>query len=342
MTAHVDRIGLDYVKKAIARPGQAQRIYRDGADTLLGFADAPENVTIAPALLGWAARLADAADRPAAVSDFLDQLQERVEAYRQVGSPYDDLGPVARQQEIHTERTPGLPRVSITPKSVNQWTRLGDQATIKWHPTEQDGRAQIKQSNTIAFWQGTKEESQAVTVDTAILDLPKDANPDGGPRPYAVITYGSDGAVASVKVDIGQRVTVVGSYVSVLVALNPPQADYPKGQVTVGASIGFFAAPSAAPVMCTEYLDNLGAAEVSVLVPRPSKATFLLPMQSNVLSGTATIEFLSLDGVLVQYATQWINSAQNVPIPLTADISFVRLTNTGTAANFRLPFQLSM
>jgi hypothetical protein len=343
MSAYIDQIAIGYIESAKQQPAQAVAIYRDAARTLAAHAAEANNAGLAPALLGWATRFAEAAERPATVIDFLDFLEERAEAYRQVGSPYDDMDVIARHAEIHEERTPGLPRVSITPKSVTMSTRLGDQATIKWDPTEADKLAGIKRTNTLVQWQGTKEESQAITIDTAILDQPQTENVTGGPRPYSIISFGADGAKVDVEADIGQRITVVGSYVGILVGMNPPRStDFTKGQITVGASIGFFAAPSVAPVICTRYIDNLDVG-VTQRIVRPTKAMYLQPMQSNLQSGTATLTFYALDGSVPQYVVDYINSAQNVPIPLTADIYFIDVTNTGGgAANFRLPFQLSL
>jgi len=168
------------------------------------------------------------------------------------------------------------------------------------------------------------------------------ANADNGPRPFIVVTFGAEGAKVDVKMDAGQRCTVVASYVGVVGSLNPPRTDFQKGQVDIGASIGFFAAPSVAPVICTEYIDDLADTFSSDLIPRPVKAMYLQPMQSLTLGGSAVITFYAADGTIPQYQVPWINGAQNVPIPLTADIAFIQVTNTGGGPRFRLPFQLSM
>lgn len=337
----------DVIGAAEANPSARTAIFRQAAVTLGEGARDPRNSRLAAALQRTADEFAAASERPDSISDFRDQLQESAQAYHEVGDPADDMAEFARLPEIHEDRTPGLPRVSIAPKSVTHATRLGDQATLKWEPTASDLAAGIRQQNTIAFWQGFKEEAQAVTVDVAILALPTAANGQGGPRPYGLVSYGSDGAIANVKFDVGfgTRFTVVGSYVSVLVGLNPPRDDFKQGQVTIGASLGFFAAPSRAPVMYTEYLGltNVPPGNVSGLIPRPAHAMMLLPMQSNLIGGTATIEFLALDGILPQYQINWVNSAQNIAIPITDDIAWLRVTNTGAdSQQFRLPFQLAL
>lgn len=347
MSRHVDQIAIGYIARALQNPASEKAIYREATRTLMGHASEPQNMEIAPDLIGWASRFHGASavsepGRPAVIIDFLDFLQERAEAYRQVGSPYDDMGFIAREREIHEERNPGLPRVSITPKSVHEGTRMGDRVTLKWAPTQADILAGIHAQSTLAQWQGFKEESQAVTIDTAVLDQPQSANAEDGPRPFVVVTFGSEGAKVDVKMDANQRCTVVASYVGVVAGLNPPRDDFQKGLVTVGASIGFFAAPSVAPVICTEYIDDLADTFSSRLIPRPVKSMYLQPMQSSTLGGAATIIFYAADGVIPQYQVPWINGAQNVPIPLTADIAFIQVTNLGGGPRFRLPFQLSM
>lgn len=341
----------DVIGTAIATPDRASTVFREAAQQLARRAAGATHAQDATALREASRMFMSAASRPDSISDFRDMLRETAESYQEVGEPQsDDMAVYARRREIHEERTPGLPRVSIAPKSVTEATRLGDVATLKWQPTKIDIENNIRQQNTIAFWQGHKEEAQSVTVDVGLLEMPTGVNGTGGPRPYGLVTYGSDGAKTDVKFDIafGTRFTVVGSYVSVLAALNPPRADFPQGQVTVAASLGFFAAPSLAPVMYTEYIDGLsnnpvGNANLSALIQRPAKAMVLLPMQSSLALGTATIEFYALDGILPQYVVNWTNSAQNQPIPLSNDIAWLRVRNTGGGvANFRLPFQIAL
>lgn len=345
MSKKLRDIVASFKNAAAENPSQAPQIYRKAASTFLGYAKDPKNAKTAAQLNELAARFsADAelaANRPATVSDFEDLLREYAESYEQVDDN-DDMGIIARRNEIHEERTPGLPRVSITPKSVNRSTRLGDVVTLKWQPTAAERNLGLKESETLLLWQGEKEESQTVTIDTILLNAPLQNNPDGGPRPYATVSYGSDGAVANVNLDIGQRCTVVGSYVSVSVALNPPRTDYPQGQATIGASMGFFAAPSVAPVIYTYYIDDLGEGITSALIPRPPKAIYLQPIQSLVIGGSAEIYFYALDGTVVQYAVPYINGSQNVPIPITGDIAFLKVKNTGAGPRFRLPFELSL
>lgn len=349
--ANVNQLIETVVGQAIARPRAAKYILNDAAVTFAGLAADPRNTKIAQQLGAAAAQFATIANRPGSVSDFRDLLQETAQSYEEVGDIDNDMDLIARRAEIHDDRTRGLPRISITPKSVDEKTRLGDQATIKFNPSEQERAAGIKESNTLIQWQGYKEEAQTITIDYGLPQGLPIKNAIGSARFYGVVSYGSDGTIASVKHDIGNgtRLTVVGSYVGVRVAMAQPPIDLPGAVLSIGASMGFFAAPSTAPVMLTGYIDGLaatGPSASSELIQRPAHAALLLPMQSSLATGTATIKFIGIDANPTSplYVVSWINSAQNIAIPLTNDVAFIQVVNTsGSHVNyFRLPFQLSL
>ena len=335
----------DICGAADAQPERARAIYAQAAQHLNDKAKRSRDRALAQRLHTFAAQFQDASIRPAYVSDFVDMLAETAAAYHEVGSPYDDMGSVARRREIHEERSPGLPRISIAPKSVNESTALGNQAKLKWNPSSDERAAGIAQQNTIARWQGFKEEAQAVTVDIARLDIPDKAQGQAEPRVYGEVSYGSDGNFTKVRFDVGHgtRFTVAGSYVEVFAGLNPPRIDFQEGVAYVGCSLGFFAAPSLAPVMLTEYIDQLANGATSAFYPRPAKAMVLLPMQSTIAAGTAVLRFYGQNQSTPLYVVNFTNSAQNVPIPITNDVAWVTVQNTGGgAADFRLPWQLAL
>lgn len=341
----LQRYIADICGAAADHPQRAQAIYAQAARHLTERAKQSRDRTLAARLQTFAQQFAEDSRRPATVSDFGDTLAETAAAYHEVGSPFDDMAPVARRREIHEERSPGLPRISIAPKSVNESTALGNQARLKWNPTEKDRQAGIFQQNTIARWQGFKEEAQAVTVDIARLEIPDRALGQAEPRVYGEVSYGSDGNFTKVRFDVGYgtRFTVAGSYVEVLAGLNPPRIDFQEGYAYVGCSLGFFAAPSLAPVMLTEYIDQLAGGATSVFYPRPAKAMMLLPVQSTLAAGTAVLSFYGQNQSGPLYVVNYTNSAQNVPIPITNDVAWVRVQNTALgAADFRLPWQLAL
>lgn len=337
------------VGHAEADPARAPQVYGAAAEDLRSMARRQKNAQTAAKLQALAAEMTQRAQRPATVSDFGDLLSELAESYRQVGDPSDDQAPVARMSEIHDARTSGLPRVSIAPRSIREQTALGRQTTVKWQPTDEEGRAGIKQSQTLALWQGEKHEAQAITVDIGLVrPVLADSNPVSN-RPYGLISYGSEGVIINVEVDIGlgMRATVVGSYVSVLVGMDAPLQDNPSIDrvgvaMTIAASIGFFAAPSLAPVIRTRYIDGLDTNATSDFIPRPNKSVLLLPPQSNIPGGTADYKFYDVTQTQVLYSLTLTNGALGNPIPLTDDIVFVTVKNNSAKGRFRLPFQLAL
>ena len=302
------------------------------------------------------ANLASRYTRPPTVEDFQDLLQETAEAYEEVGGEGSDpMDLVARRRELHEERSPHGPSVSIAPETFNEDATLGRSVNLKYQPTAAETMNGVKESDTVAFWQGQKKEAQALTVDVGALvpqRIPpgEDAGAPHSARPFGTVVYGSDGNKISVNFDIGWgvRFTVVGNYVSVLASMAPPQTGRPAGIMTVGGSIGMFAAPSVAPVLFTEYVDELTNTDSSDFIPRPMHAVQLLPLLTDALLGTTQIDFFGFGGGAIA-ATQLYSivfpsgTLGMSPIPLAGDVAFITITNnTGVLANYRLPFQLSM
>ena len=160
--------------------------------------------------------------------------------------------------------------------------RIGNIATFKYQPTPAEIDNKIFETMTMALLQGTKEQAQAITVDVFVVNQPPALTPGSGIfssprcRPYGVVQYGSDGATGSVRFDVGlgRRFTVGGNYVSLLLGMDQPPGwtttNRNAGQMILGASLAFFAAPTAAPVMLTSYLDTSLAALGTQTVPVPA------------------------------------------------------------------------
>jgi len=334
--------------EAAMAPQLAPQIFKRASQNFARLAKAPQNSKISQELSALAQHFAAAADRPGSVEDFHDLLRESAEAYEQVGDYEEDMDPIARRAEIHAERTPGLPRVSIAPKSINRTTRLGDQATIKYQPTDIEIQNGVRETNTIIYWQGEKEESQTFTVDIDVLQpLPRQDDPSlpqPGARPYGIVIYAADGSQAKAVFDIGSgvRFTGVGNYVSILIGMEPPPPGRFSAPLTVGALMGMFAAPSTAPLIRTVYIDDLDNGETTPVITRPLKAVTLLPPQSSEIGAFGLYEFLDAS-MNVLYALKLFNSSLGAPIPLANDVVYIRVTHNGAvSANYRLPFQLSL
>ena len=375
-------------------------------------------------------------ERPATMNDFENLLREQAMAYAEVADDEQDL--IARARELHDEQRP-TQSVSIAPLTFNRDATLGRSQPLTWDPTPDEIRQGVKQSETIAFWQGTKQEAQAITVDVALVNapppslvqLPFDFTPvslaapmtatdtvatvsadpilAGYPpngtikidnelmmyggltttqftnltrgafntlavphavvpvapsvfvpiidlRPYGIVEFGSDGNHTSVRFDIGagKRFTVVGNYCSVLVGVNQPGPGKISGNVTIGASIGAFAAPSPCPTVLTHYLDAYNYADdapglaAAPFIPIPLKAVQLLPIQSTLPVGTTMkIYFYPFGGGSAPSTVVTFQSSVVIPlppvIPLIGDVSYIKIVhNAGAPFSLRLPFQLSL
>jgi hypothetical protein len=344
----VHKIVNQYVGAAQANPDGRPEIYRQAAYRFMGLAQNPKNARQSHQLAQIGLEFANAATRPVTMDDFQDLLRETAQAYDEAGDDPMDL--ISRRREIHDERTPLLPgQVLITPESFNRDATLGRSAVIKFNPTAEEVAIGILQSQNVAFWQGNKKEAQAMTVDISLgflPPLPFDFGTGTDVRPFGEVEYGSDGNRTKVTFDValGKRLTVVGNYIAVTVGMDPPFVGHPTTQITAGASIGAFAAPSQGPLVRTAYLDDFDPG-VSNPIPIPLKAVALLPMQTSlILGGTATILFFNYGGSLIsqvfykQSETTWMQ-----PVPITGDVAFIKVQNTGAGGgNFRLPFQLAM
>jgi hypothetical protein len=373
MGATAKQIAAQYIGAAQKHPVNRPEIFRTAAYKFMGLAQDPKNMRSAGTLAQIGLDFAAAATReqPVTMDDFTDLLRETQTAYDEVGDDPMDL--VARRRDIHDARTPVTPGfTSIAPESFNKDATLGRSAVVVFvdafpdvpppggGPTRASLIAQgITQSQNVAFWQGVKKEAQAMTVDVNLGFLPPlppgfdSPVPRLNVRPFGEVEFGSDGNRTKIKFDLsfGTRLTVVGNYIAVTVGANPPMFFGTPAQclttpITVGASIGTFAAPSQSPLIYTAYVDALAPGAASALIPIPLKATQLLPIQSNLaLTETYAIVFFDYGGNIItnQFYTK-VSNQNDEAIPITGDVAFIRVFNEAgaTSAHFRLPFQLAM
>lgn len=331
----------------------APLVCREAAATFAGLALDPRNARISRQLQQTAMEFAAAARRPLdrpppTVDDFEELLEETAEAYGQVGGHAMDV--IARRRELHEERKPGGPHVSITPESFNTDLPLGRNLTVKFNPTEEEKAVGVIESGTVAFWQGFKHEAQAATVDVAMTLPPAFTGPGSSDvrsgRPYGIIEYGSDGNRTSAKFDVGlgTRFTVVGNYISVLVGMDPVPGNTLSSQpYVIGGSVGVFAAPSLAPVLLTEYADEL-ANGATATFRRPLRAVQILNLVTSATAGASEIAFFGANGVgFIARLSIPSGTLALSPIPIPNDVGVITVTNnTGNSANYRLVFQLSL
>lgn len=346
-TEKLSDIAARYVGAAAQNPNQGRDIFRRAANTFLGLAGRPQNAKLSDRLQWYAKEFAAAAERPATVPDFSDLLQETALAYSEVDHN-SDIDLVARRREIHEQRSGSLGRVSITPKSFNEDTAYGRVVKIKWAPTEEDIRNSIVESDTASQWQGDKVEAQAITVQTGVVaPAAGTAGSPGTPgaRPYGKISFGSDGTIVSVIYDIGRgtRFTVACNFVTVLVGMEQPGIGEVPATMSVGVSLGMFAAPSLAPVFRTVYIDGIANGDVSDTLPVPAAGVQLYTPMCSHGAGTVSINFFDVSQSVIVGQFVLNNGVPHLPIPIPGDAVYFQITNnSGAAANYRLPFQLSL
>lgn len=367
-----------YLGAAQKHPNNRAEIFRDGAYAFIGMAQDPKNARasakLAKIALGFANQAT--AERPPTMNDFNDLLRETHDAFHEVGDnpPNDEdaliggddpMDLIARRSEIQAARTVVHPgQVSIAPETFDDKATLGRSALITFAPTNDQINQGIVNYQTVAFWQGKKKEAQAMTVDASLGVLPPIMASADGPglsinnRPYVEVEFGSDGNRNKVQYDLGtgRRCTVVGNYIALALGMDPPYgsdftppAPYASQVITVGGSIGCFAATSSAPLIRTLYVDQLPRTTSTQYLPIPLRASYLLPIQTSVqvgVTGTLTIYFLDAGGnALTQfhYAQSPAVPQQFTPVP--GDAAYVQVENdlVGQAVvNVRLPFQLSL
>lgn len=239
--------------------------------------------------------------------------------------------------------------LKAAPPSVTGNTPLGRSAKLKINPTQQEIQQGIKPSETVILWQGNKFESQTMTVDIGILQpLPQQTTTLGTVTAYAQIEYGADGAKELVYVDVGfgTRLTVAGNYLSVLVGVKDPYnvgtVSYPP--IVVSASMGFFAATSTAPVIYTEFVNQL-ADNAQVRLQRPFRSAVMYPPQLWP-QGKCQIDFATLSQTVSRYNFDTTTANQTTaPIVLSNDTFYIGVRNTsgdGFPRAIRLIFQLAL
>lgn len=337
-----------------AGPEHAEGILVDAADQFREAARQRENQNIAAVLAARANEFEARAQayrafttepvpvQPrATVDDFHELERDQAVAHAQVGR-LDDLEIKAARNAIRKMRH-GRLRVSIAPESITEDTwRLGNQVNVKFAPTQADMINQIKVSDTVVLWQGTKVEAQSFTIDVGVTGVPA-LNSGVSCRPFGIVTYGSDGYQMSFTFDVnlGVRLTGVGNYCSVLVGMGAPRAGVPSGVMSIGASLGFFAATSQAPVTFTNYVDGLVAAGASTPIARPSRGSFILSPQSSDVNGQMQLDFIDYAGS-IRTSLFFASGTVVSPIPVAPEIAGVVLNNKGAnTANFTIPWQLS-
>ena len=345
MGSKLDQAIAKVVETAEAHPQQAGRVYSEAAARFRRAANDPRRGKFAPVLRDVADTF-DAAARPAET-----QFAAADEAAGGGGASGGGSGlPPGGGEPPGGEEV----QVAVTPASA-AGSLTGNTIRVKYAPTQEEINDGIQQQGNVLLWQDKKQKAQALTIDAGLIKGETPA-PLGSAynscRPYGIVEYGTDGYRNTVPFDIGfgTRFTVAGNYVSVSVGMDPPLAGFAQGLMTLGASLGFYAAPSAAPVTRTAYCDNVAVGPGAFVdVIRPAKAVALLPPQSVWPIAPIPawwLRFVDWGGT-VAYELKFGPGDIVCPITLTNDIARVLVYNVtpsvpGFTANLRLPFQLAL
>jgi hypothetical protein len=364
----------DFLKKAIgevvgaarANPDAAPQIFGEAARHFFAMASDPRNAKDSKSLIGAANQFKRASSPARFGTDFEVLLRDHHKAYMATpDAESNDLEVYGRQGIVQADggdaggdddddeddivggSSAADKDVSFhlkaAPPSVSFNTPIGRGTTLKWNPTTQDIANGIKQQDTVILWQGNKFESQTMTVDIGVnKPLPEGIGDNTPLRPYAQIEYGADGfrEIITIDVGFGTRLTMAGNYLSVLLGMGPAPGTGPA--IVIGASMGFFAATSTAPVTYTQYTDGLASGSRDVF-QRPFKSTVMYPPQCNQL-GTYEVRFYSTQGTLAVF--KFDNTVTNPvlsPIIIPNDVYKIEVKNTGAlSASFRTVFQLAL
>ena len=362
-------------RKASTSLGRAH-ILREGAAAFAQLSGDPRNVHAAKKLTAVGLEFVGAASKAqqATITDFEDLLRTTADAWEDLGQDaafgQGDMNVAAVARDLaQADSSDEAKIVSIAPQSFNKDATLGRSVLVKYAPTKEEQAQGIVQSQTVAFWQGSKREAQAMTVDVGptlfpTVPIPEIITSPIQGRAFASVEYGSDGnrtSAIEIDVGLGRRVTVVGNYISVIVGMDPPPIFNSSPTLTIGASIGAFAAPSQAPVTRTVYfstsdIDPRAPGVITILKQIPPRSVQLLRPTSNAedlppSGGFIIISFLDIGGNGIgglRYAIGAGAALNPFPfvVPYSAFFCLVRFDGVTPAPTqalpIYLPFQLSL
>lgn len=153
----------------------------------------------------------------------------------------------------------------------------------------------------------------------------------------------------------GQRCTFSASRVSVTMEARTPPPGYLGGALGVYAAIGYGTSPSLAPVVRTEYVDNLPAPvlhpstgfvtiSTTALLAVPRRANFLLPVRTSLSGALIGLSFFDSSGAPTT-SLQYASGNMITPAPIGDDEDQIQFTSFLVANGIlqsRLVFQLSV
>jgi hypothetical protein len=348
-------------------PGRRSHVLRDGAAAFARLAADPRNAKARNELTTIGLQFAGASlatIKPEVAGMHHDTAVELRDHHAITALYPEGIEEAIEQGESPASLPPS--RVSIAPASFYNGAVLGRVASVTFNPTAAQVAQNIKAQQTVAFWQGTKFEAQAMSIDVGLVLPPVVLIPKAGTIPstevdsrlYAEIQYGVDGNtqnVVRVDMGLGRKINVVANYITVAIGMDAPASapGYTNPVISVGGSIGAFPSPSQAPVVRTVYADPgdfavVGGIQSSKGYLIPARAVSLLPIVPSTGATSVLVTFFTPGG---DFISTWSQTTQpipvgNPPIPIPPDAAsfVVQLSSIQifTAEGIRIQFELSL
>lgn len=273
-------------------------------------------------------------------SEYIDEIDkyllDKSKALQAVGGD-EFYGRIQMGQNARVELNQQAAFTRNNPASIVE-SMMGGQATRK------SGQPPVM----VANWIGKSIESCIVNVVFTPVGQVTDANRTVSGlgqflRPYGIVRWGNEGALAIAEVDIGtgRQFSVGGSMVSLSVAMEEiPGTNIYDGSMTLAGmlSIGTVAR-AGSPITRTLYLDDIvGGGTATFRVPPFAKKVSLW---RTPVTSAATLRLWGAGSTLEYSFLLAANAYMLDPIPLSDDIIFVQVNDTGGAGlDGRLIFEL--
>lgn len=269
----------------------------------------------------------------------------------------------AQQHPFQYPQAPGGSRPrGASDVRANQY---GGKVVLKFNPSPAEVNSGIRQSATLVDWTSPDGHAHPCTVEIGRVaaggggSFPAITDASGNTlfyRPFAQVVYGTPSAMQDpfyIDINRGQRFTVDANYVAVTAQMATIPSPAVSGSIAVFGNIGSGEAISTAPVLFTQYSDQIGPIpnnfssgggtvnQFSLIIP--PKANILFPPLV-VNGGTnVTLTFLDVNGTTVWTITYAVATPPLTPFFIPVDAYTVVVSSPGSISlKARLVYQLSI
>lgn len=223
---------------------------------------------------------------------------------------------------------------------VAKFTRINPASALQGILGNQTKVLQGGPAIEVANW-GAASDAETLPVSVLLTPVPTPDPLFNGPRPFAIIKYGTHGIVTVAEVDIGKgcQFTVPASTVIVQVGMDPNSAGL---NGSLAGMLSFYTIERTTNITRTRYVDVWSGAATTILVPNLAKSVSVWRTAPHTVS--MSIDFVTIDGITVYTVLLPIDTYLFDPIPLSDDVDHIVITQTGGAAgqDVRAIFNLSL